>query len=73
MKIKLLEDTMCAHDLHEITNYPRPWFKEKPMLKKDTVLTVSEIWNNFYGSYYRCEHDSGIYDIPVEKAIVIEE
>ena len=34
MKIRLTENAMCAHDLHELTNYPRPWFKAKPMLPK---------------------------------------
>jgi hypothetical protein len=68
MQIRLLKDTQCAGDLHEMTKYPRPWFKAKPTLPKDTVLTVSKRWTNFYGSYYRCEHENGTYDIPVDSA-----
>lgn len=69
--IELTEDTMCAHDKHEMTNYPRPWFHAKPKLKKGTRLTVKEEWANFYGSYYRCDHENGEYDIPKDKAKVI--
>jgi hypothetical protein len=70
-EIELTEDTMFAHDLHELTHYPRPWFKEKPMLPKGTRLTVKEEWANFYGSYYRCDHENGEYDIPISKAKII--
>lgn len=66
--IQLTEDTMCAHDKHEMTKYPRPWFKAKPMLHTGTLLEVKEVWTNFYGSYYRCETIDGTYDIPIEKA-----
>ena len=27
MKIKLTKNTDCAHDIHEITKYPRDWYK----------------------------------------------
>lgn len=67
-QIELTEDTMCAHDQHEIKNYPRPWFKPKPMLPKGTVLTVKETWSNFFGTYHRCVTPDGEYDIPVENA-----
>ena len=67
-QIELTKDTMCAHDQHEITNYPRPWYKPKPMLPKGTVLTVKETWSNFYGTYHRCVTPDGEYDIPIENA-----
>ncbi len=73
MTIELTEETMCAHDEHEIRNYPRPWFHAKPALKKGTRLEVKEQWANFFGSYYRCETEDGLYDIPVEKATVIKQ
>lgn len=66
--IQLTQDTMCAHDKHEMTKYPRPWFKAKPTLPIGTVLKVKEVWTNFYGSYYRCETTDGEYDIPIENA-----
>lgn len=69
--IELIKDTMCAHDLHEIKKYPRPWFKPKPKLPKGTRLVVEEEWVNFYGAYYRCSHENGEYDIPKENAKVI--
>lgn len=72
MKIRLTENAMCAHDLHELTNYQRPWFKAKPILPKGTVLTVKEQWINFFGSYYRCDHENGTYDIKRSEAEVIE-
>ena len=68
MEIKLKRDTMCAHDEHEMTKYPRPGFKAKPMLPVGTVLNVDEEWSNFYGCYYRC----GEYDIPVDAAMVVK-
>ena len=69
--IELTEDTMCAHDQHELKHYPRPWFHAKPKLLKGTQLKVKEEWANFYGSYYRCDHENGEYDIPKENAKVI--
>lgn len=66
--IRLKEDTMCAHDVHEMVNYPRSWFKPKPLLKKGTLLEVEGIWANFYGNYYRCKTTDGLYDIPTYKA-----
>ena len=66
--IQLTEDTMCAHDKHEMTKYPRPWYKAKPTLHVGTILKVEEEWTNFYGSYYRCETTDGSYDIPIENA-----
>jgi hypothetical protein len=71
--IELKEDTMCAHDEHELKYYPRPWFKAKPELKKGTRLEVKEQWENFFGSYYRCENKDGLYDIPVKKAVEVKE
>ena len=70
-QIELTKDTMCAHDQHEIKNYPRPWYKPKPELPKGTVLKVKETWSNFYGTYHRCVTPDGEYDIPVENAIEI--
>ena len=67
-QIELTKDTMCAHDQHEIKNYPRPWFEPKPKLPKGTVLTVKKTWSNFYGTYHRCVTPDGEYDIPVENA-----
>ena len=67
-QIELTQDTMCAHDQHEIKNYPRSWYKPKPMLPKGTVLKVKETWSNFYGTYHRCVTPDGEYDIPVENA-----
>ena len=68
MEIKLKRDTMCAHDEHEMTKYPRPGFKAKPMLPAGTVLVVDKEWFNLYGCYYRC----GEYDIPVDAALVVK-
>lgn len=68
MKIRLIKETMCAHDVHEMTNYPRVWFKPKPALPEGTELVVDKEWSNFFGFYYRC----GEYDIPVYAAVVIE-
>ena len=73
MFIELTKDTMCAHDEHEITKYPRPWFKAKPLLKAGTRLEVEERWSNFYGTYYRCETEDGLYDIPVDNAVIVKE
>lgn len=72
MKIKLKTDTGCAHDEHEMTYYPRPHYKVKPILKKDTLLDVQERWMNFYGQYYRCRTQDGLYDIPIDKAVIVE-
>ena len=33
-KIRLNKNTKCLQDIHETTNYPRPWYKEKPELSK---------------------------------------
>lgn len=66
--IELTKDTMCAHDKHELVNYPRSWFKAKPTLTAGTVLEVKEEWSNFFGKYYRCETADGEYDIPIENA-----
>ena len=71
--IELTEDTMCAHDEHELKNYPRPWFHAKPNLQKGTRLNVMEEWANFFGAYFRCEHKNGLYDIPVHKAKVVKD
>lgn len=73
MLIQLIEESLCAHDVHELMHYPRPWYKPKPLLPKGTYLLASEVWSNFYGSYYRCEHEYGSYDIPVSSARVIAE
>ena len=51
-KIRLKKDTRCSQDIHETINYPRPWYKEKPVLPKGTIL--EEEFGNFYGFYYRC-------------------
>lgn len=69
MRIKLKKETMCAHDVHEMTLYPRKGFQAKPVLPEGTILEVNEKWINLYGVYYRC----GEYDIPVENAEIIEE
>jgi len=71
MEIRLIEDTGCAHDEHEMKYYPRIWYHAKPVLSKGTRLEVIKEWTNFYGSYYRCKHEFGEYDIPVEKAEII--
>lgn len=67
MRIRLKKETLCAHDVHELTKYPRPWFKAKPALPAGTELEVDKEWSNFYGTYYRC----GEYDIPVDAAVII--
>ena len=36
---------------------------KKPLLKAGTVLKVKYRWANYYGTYYRCEHENGTYDI----------
>lgn len=66
---------------HKIGCYPCSSFKLKPVLPAGTILTVKEKWQNFHGVYYRCYlpdemKDKGYsipyYDIPAEKAKVIE-
>lgn len=44
MKIRLIKETMCAHDVHEMTNYPRAWFNPKPALPEGTELVVDKEW-----------------------------
>lgn len=44
MKIKIIKPTKCAQDVHETTEYPRPWFKPKPELPAGTILEVDEVW-----------------------------
>ena len=74
MKIKLIVNTDCAHDIHETTKYPRDWYKKKPTLKAGEILEVKEEWGNFYGLYYKCynpkpgDYTSPYYDIPIENA-----
>ena len=68
MRIILTEDTLCAGDKHEMINYPRDGFKPKPALPKGTILEVKEEWQNLYGTYYRCSHENGNYDIPKRNA-----
>jgi len=77
MKIKIIKPKKCAQDVHETTEYPRPWFKPKPELPAGTILEVSDVWLNFNGQYYRCQlpeemKDKGYslpwYDIPIENA-----
>lgn len=68
MRIKLKRDTRCAHDVHEMTLYPREGFTPKPILPAGTVLKVDKEWKNLYGIYYRC----GNYDIPADAAVIIE-
>ena len=68
MRIILIDDTICAGDKHEMINYPREGFKPKPVLPKGTILEVKEEWQNFYGTYYRCSHENGTYDIPKRNA-----
>lgn len=72
MKIKLTAATMCAHDKHELINYPRSGFKPKPQLAVGTELEVEEEWCNFYGCYYRCKTADGVYDIPKENAEIVK-
>ena len=67
--IRLKEDTMCAHDLHEMTKYPRPNYKPKPALKAGTELIAESEFTNFYGAYYRARTEDGLsYDIEKRKA-----
>ena len=68
MRIILTEDTICAGDKHEMINYPREGFKPKPALPKGTILEIKEEWQNFYGTYYRCSHENGTYDVPKRNA-----
>lgn len=68
MRIILIDDTICAGDKHEMINYLRDGFKPKPALPKGTILEVKEEWQNFYGTYYRCSHENGTYDIPKRNA-----
>lgn len=48
MRIKLKRDTRCAHDVHEMTLYPREGFTPKPILPAGTVLKVDKEWKNLY-------------------------
>lgn len=81
MKIRLLVNTLCAHDQYEMTKYPRPYYVPKPELPKGKVLDVSDTWSNFYGTYYRCPlpddvdgvYSAPAYDIDINKAEILEE
>lgn len=65
--IRLKEDTMCAHDMHEMTKYLRPGYKPKPALKAGTELIAESEFTNFYGAYYRVRTADGVYDIDKRK------
>ena len=76
-KIRLNKNTKCSQDIHETTNHPRPWYKEKPELSKGTILEVEKEFGNFYGLYYRCKLPENLnsedytipwYDIKLEDA-----
>ena len=76
-KIRLNKNTKCSQDIHETTNYPRPWYKEKPELSQGTILEVEKEFGNFYGLYYKCKLPENLnsedytipwYDIKLEDA-----
>jgi len=68
LKIKIIKDCCCEHDLHEMTNYSRYGLTLQEFEDGD-VLEVEKEWTNFYGSYYRCTTEKGYADIKVQNAI----
>lgn len=67
--IKTIRPTTCAMDDHEMLYYPRTGFIPKPELQVGTILSVTEIFSNLYGTYYRCKTGNGIYYIPIRNAV----
>lgn len=76
--IKLQVVSLCFHDMYEMTKYPRSWYIPKPELPIGTELEVKDVFNNFYGEFYRCaapnfidtkRYSNATYDIPVYNAV----
>ena len=55
-EITLTRDCCDEQEAHYF-NITKPW------LKAGTTLKVKYRWANFYGTFYRCEHENGTYDI----------
>ena len=63
---------MCEADLHEMTFYPRKWFKAKPKLKAgEEFLYDGAEYKNLYGHYYELTTEHGTYHIDPCNAEVI--
>ena len=70
--IKLTRSTVCAGDEHEMLYYPRASFVPKPELPVGTILKVSGMFSNLYGTYYKCKTRNGLYYIPIRNTVEIE-
>ena len=57
-------NTLCAHDVHEVTRYRTMSLTIKPELKAGTVLKVTDFEENAYGMFYVCRTEDGYYYIP---------
>ena len=55
-EVTLLKDCCDEEEAHYF-NITKPW------IKKGTTLKVKYRWCNFYGMFYRCEHNGKTYDI----------
>ena len=64
MKIRIKRDCKCEKDLHEMTFYPRSWYKAKPALKAGAeYLYDGEQYTNCYGLYLVVHTPDGEYHI----------
>lgn len=61
-------NTLCAHDVHEVTHYRTMSLTIKPELKAGTVLKVTDFEENAYGMFYVCQTEEGYYYIPLARA-----
>lgn len=70
MKVIIIKECSCEHDLHEITNYPRPGLTVQKFAVGQELIVEKE-WHNWYGKYYRCTTDKCYADIAITNAKVI--
>lgn len=64
-KLKVIEDCICEHYLHEATKYPRPGLVKRELSKGDIVEFV-ENWGSFYGFYMRVKKEGEDYEYDIE-------
>ena len=69
---RVLKDSYCEAYLHEKLHYPRPGLIEKK-LTKDEIVELIDVWNNFYGTFYRVKKNDVWYDMLPEnlKEVVV--
>lgn len=70
-KLKVTQDCLCQHYIHEKTKYPREGLVEKKLKKGEIVDFIKE-WTNFYGTYWRVEKNDVTYDILPENLTTYE-